>query len=78
MEEAKRLNAQASAAFAEGIAARETANRYLRNAVLFASVLLLVEIGQRFKVRGVRIGANALALGLLAYTVIAVLTLPRL
>jgi hypothetical protein len=50
MEEAKRLNAQASAAFAEGTAARETANWYLRNAVLFASVLLLVGIAQRFKV----------------------------
>jgi hypothetical protein len=78
MEEAKRLNARASAAFAEGTAARETANKYLRNAVLFASVLLLVGIAQRLKVRGVRIGANALALGLLAYTLIALLTLPRL
>jgi hypothetical protein len=78
LEEAKRLNAQAAATFEEGTAARETADRYVRVTVLFALVLFLVAVGQRFRVRGVRIGVNTLAVGLLAYGVYAAITLPRL
>jgi hypothetical protein len=78
LEEAKRLNDQASAAFAGGTAARETADRYVRVTVLFALVLFLVAVGQRFRVRGVRIGVNALAVGLLVYGLVTVSTLPRL
>jgi len=46
--------------------------------VLFASVLFFVAVAQRFRLRGVRIGANALGLGLLAYTVYGVGSLPRI
>jgi hypothetical protein len=46
--------------------------------VLFASVLFLVAIAQRFRERGVRIAANALAFGLLAYTPYGVGSLPRI
>jgi hypothetical protein len=35
-------------------------------------------VGQRFKVRGVRIAANAVAVGLLAYALFTVSTLPGL
>jgi hypothetical protein len=41
-------------------------------------VLVLVAVGQRFAVRGVRIGVNTLAVGLLLYGLAAVATLPRL
>ena len=78
LEEASRLNDEAAATFAEGTAARETADKYVRATVLFALVLFLVAVGQRFKVRGVRIGANTLAVGLLAYGLFTVSTLPRL
>jgi hypothetical protein len=78
LEAAKRLNAQASSAFEEGTAARETANKYIRATVLFASVLLVVAIGQRFTLPRVRTGAAALAAGLLAVTLFSVMTLPRL
>jgi hypothetical protein len=78
LEEAKRLNAQASATFDEGTEARETADKYVRMTVLFALVLFLVAIGQRFRVRGVRIGAMAVAVGLLGYALYTVSTLPRL
>jgi hypothetical protein len=78
LEEAKRLNAQASATFDEGTEARETADKYVRMTVLFALVLFLVAIGQRFRVRGVRIGAMAVAVGLLGYALYSVSTLPRL
>ena len=77
LEEAERLNAEASAAFDEGTRARETADRYVRVTVLLALVLFLVAVGQRFKVRGVRAGAMAVALGLLAYGLFTAATLPR-
>jgi hypothetical protein len=75
---AERLNARASADFAAGTEARETANRYIRQTVLFASVLFVISIAQRFRTRGVRIGANAIASGLLVFTLYGVLTLPRI
>ena len=78
MTQAEELNAQASADFAAGTDARETANRYVRQTVLFASVLFLVAIAQRFRLRGVRIAANALGVTLLAYTVYGVAALPRI
>jgi hypothetical protein len=78
MTKAAKLNAQASAYFAEGTDARETANKYVRQTVLFASVLFLVAIAQRFRLRGVRIGANALAFALLIYTIYGVGSLPRI
>jgi hypothetical protein len=78
LEEAQRLNARASATFDEGTEARETADRYVRVTVLFALVLFLVAVGQRFRVRGVRLGAMAVAVGLLVYGLYTVSTLPRL
>jgi hypothetical protein len=66
------LNAQASRYFDAGKEARETANKYVRLTVLFASVLFFVAVAQRFRLRGVRIGANAIALVLLAYAVYGV------
>jgi hypothetical protein len=77
LEEARRLNDRASAAFTEGTEARETADTYVRVTVLFALVLFLVAVGQRFRVRIVRIGVNAVAFGLLAYGLYSLSTLPR-
>ena len=51
LEKAAALNDQASALFAEGTAARETANKYVRDTVLFATVLFLIAVAQRFKER---------------------------
>jgi hypothetical protein len=77
-QQAATMNDQASALLAEGTDARSTANEYVRATVLFASVLLLVAIAQRFSVHGVRIAANVLALVLLAYAVWSVVRLPRI
>jgi hypothetical protein len=74
---AARLNARASAAFAQGTAASDTAERYVRDTVLFAAVLFLVAIAQRFKIRNIRFAANALAFALLIYTAVTVIELPR-
>lgn len=77
LEQAKVLNAQASSTFALGTESRATANTSVRDTVLFATVLFCVAIAQRFKVRGVRIGANALALRLVLYSLSTLVVLPR-
>jgi hypothetical protein len=78
LEEADRLNSEASATFTEGTEARETADKYVRDTVLLATVLFLVAIAQRFKIRGVRFGANGLAAAVLVYALIQVIVLPRI
>jgi len=50
----------------------------VRNTVLFASVLFLVALAQRQKARGARLAANGIAVGLLLYTIVSVVSLPRL
>jgi len=77
LEQAKELNAAAADAFDQGTAAGETAEVYVRDTVLLASVLFLVAIAQRLKVRAVRIGAIAIGWALLLYTLISVIGLPR-
>ena len=78
LRSAARLNGRASSYFARGTEAREIANKYVRDTVLFATVLFLIAVAQRFTIRGVRIGANALAIGLLVLTLATVLDLPRM
>jgi hypothetical protein len=54
------------------------ADNYVRATVLFALVLFLVAMGERFKVRGVRIAASTVADGLLADGLYAVSALARM
>jgi hypothetical protein len=61
----------------EGTHARETAEKYIGATVLFALVLFLVAVSQRFRILGVRVGAIAIALVLLGYALYEVATLPR-
>jgi hypothetical protein len=46
--------------------------------VLFASVLFLVAIAQRFEIRGVRLATNVIALALLLFAIVSVAGLPTL
>jgi hypothetical protein len=78
VEQAERLNERAEVAEEEGTQAREVAEKYVGAAVLFALVLFLVAVSQRFRVRGVRIAAIAMAFGLLSYATYDIATLPRL
>jgi hypothetical protein len=78
LEQAEHLNEEAAATEEEGTHARETAEKYIGATVLFALVLFLVAVSQRFRLRGVRIGAIAMALVLLGYALYQVATLPRL
>jgi hypothetical protein len=77
-EQAKQLNEKAAAAEEAGTEARHTAEEYVRATVLFALVLFLVAVGQRFRLRGVRIATVAMALVLFAYGVYDIANLPRL
>ena len=76
--EATRLNEEASHKFDEGTEARETGENYVRNTVLFATVLFLVALAQRQKARGARIAANGIAVALLVFTMISTVNLDRL
>ena len=78
LERADALNERAQETFEAGTAARETADRYVRQTVLFATVLFLVAVSQRFRFRGVRIAASAVAGGLMIVGLVGVVTLPRL
>ena len=77
-ERAQRLNGEAAAAEEAGTTARHTAEEYVRATVLFALVLFLVAVSQRFRVPGVRIAVLAMALGLISYALYDIVTLPRL
>ena len=78
LEQAKHQNEEAATKFEEGTHARETADHYVRATVLFALVLFLVAVSQRFRVDGVRIAAIVMAFGLFTYAFYGVVTLPRL
>jgi hypothetical protein len=58
--------------------ARETGDSYVRITVLLAAVLFLVAIGQRFELRGVRVGVLVLAGSLLTLALAVISTLPRI
>jgi hypothetical protein len=77
-ERAEQLNEEAEAQEEAGTHARETAEKYVGATVLFALVLFLVAVSQRFRVRGVRIAVIAMAFGLLTYAIYDIATLPRL
>jgi hypothetical protein len=64
-EEAKRLNIAAAAVFERGTRAGDMGDRYVRITVLLATVLLIIAIGQRFRVTSVRTGLLVIAFLLL-------------
>lgn len=76
--EGQRLNDQAATTFDEGTDARETADRYVRQTVLLATVLFLVAVAQRFKFRAVRTAAGIVAVVLLLVAISGIVTLPRI
>jgi hypothetical protein len=77
-EEAEQFNEKAAAAEEAGTEARHTAEEYVRATVLFALVLFLVALGQRFRLRGVRVATIVLAFALFGYGLYHIANLPRL
>ena len=76
-ERAERLNEEAAALEEAGTEARHTAEEYVRATVLFALVLFLIAVGQRFRLQGVRVATIALAFALFSYGLYEIVTLPR-
>jgi hypothetical protein len=77
-EHAAALDEEGAQDFDEGTEARETADKYIRQTVLFATVLFLIAVAQRFRYRGVRIAATSVAAVLLIFAVVGVVGLPRI
>jgi hypothetical protein len=78
LEEGAALNERATVVFDEGTEARDTSEQYVRLTVLLATVLFLIALSQRFKVRGVRIGLLVVAVGLFLYAAVSIASLPRI
>jgi hypothetical protein len=73
---ANALNKAAGVAFDDGTAARHNGDDFVRVTVLFATVLFLIAVGQRFKLHGPRTGLTAVSLVLLAFALYLVFTYP--
>jgi hypothetical protein len=76
LEQSDALEAKAGVTFERGTNARETADKYVRDTVFLASILFLIAISQRFKVRNVRRGLLCAAFALLVAAIYALATLP--
>ncbi len=78
LEKSAKVHEEASAAFTEGTEAREISEKYVRGTVLLATVLFLIALAQRFKIRAVRMGLLFVATALMIYALVNVATYPRL
>jgi hypothetical protein len=76
-EEAAKMNDQATAVFERGTRDRQYSDEYVRITVTLATVLLLMAISQRFKMRGVRFALLLTAFLILYFPIYRILTLPR-
>ena len=77
LAQAKALDNQASASFAAGVSAGETADKYVRTTVFLATVLFIVGISSHFPLRSARYGLIGLAAVLLVISVVQLVQLPR-
>jgi hypothetical protein len=75
--ETNSLDAQATAAYAEGVAAGGHSDDYVRTTVFLATVLFLVGISGHFRVRSARIGLIAVGGVILLTAVVFLLELPK-
>jgi hypothetical protein len=76
LEEADKLEAEADHLSEEGAKAGETADRYVRVTVFFASVLFLVGISGHFRVRAARYGLIGTAIVILTISIALLVTSP--
>jgi hypothetical protein len=76
-EKGRELTREASRLHEEGVANKEKGDEYVRLTVVLATVLLLIALSQRFKIRGPRIGLLAVAYVMLSVAVYWIATFPR-
>lgn len=77
-EQSISLNAQAMAAFRQGAKSGDTSDQYVRITVLLAAVLLIIAIGQRFRIEAVRSVFMVVACLLLCFPTARLFMLPRI
>ena len=77
LEQAQKLNEEATEIFEKGTEARHRSDQYVRMTVMLATVLLLMAVSQRFKTHGVRVALAMVAVVLLAIPVVHIFMLPR-
>jgi hypothetical protein len=77
LEEGAELNDASDRLFDEGTTSRHHADEYIRTTVVLATVLFLLALSQRFRVRQVRFGVLVVAIGLMTYGLLSILTFPR-
>ena len=78
IEQGDALNEEATAIFEEGTQARETSDNYIRTTVVLATVLFLMALSQRFRIREVRIAVLIISGLLMVYGLGTILSFPRL
>jgi len=78
LERGAAMNGLATRRFVEGTAARGHPDDYIRTTVMLATVLFLIALSQRFRVRRVRYGVLGVAGGLMIFGLVTILTFPRL
>jgi hypothetical protein len=78
LEKSTELNKEATTAFTDGTDAREISEIYIRGGVLLATILFLVALAQRFKIRKVRLGLLLVATALTIYALVSMATYPKL
>jgi len=71
------LSAKSTEAYDHGVESRDHADDYVRLTVILAAVLFLIAIGQRFHIRGVRLGVLGIAGALIVYAMVLLATYPR-
>ena len=71
------LSGQSTQAYEHGVDSRDTADQYVRLTVILAAVLFLVAIGQRFRIRKVRLAVLGIAGALIVYCAVLLVTYPR-
>ena len=77
LEKGALLNDASDRNFDEGTESRHQADEYIRTTVVLATVLFLLALSQRFGIWRVRIGVLVVAIGLTAYGLVTLLSLPR-
>lgn len=75
--QARDLADEATTAFEEGVHDRAVGEDYVRVTVILAAVLFLLAIGQRFRIRGVRLTVTGVAGAFLTYCVVLIATYPH-
>jgi hypothetical protein len=78
LERGAALNERSDRLFDAGTASRHRADEYIRITVVLASILFLLVLSQRFRIRRVRLAVLVLATCLMLYGLVTIVTFPRL